>query len=191
MTMTLTTRTSTWSLLLWQTHSWKSFSNVFSTQKIGLDTYSICTVLMEAQTSCPCVWLRDYKAQLFRFYIFSLDLVMKQGVVMTEVLSHQWEYFHGQLIVALAASSRDATFLGVCKGKSWCRKLGQPWWGTQGEIMLARLWPRTCPLTTSLLPSSTFLILVKRNHFVFKFLLYSNTLWIPDKWYQKSVRQSF
>ena len=65
---------------------------------------------MEAQTSCPCVWLRDYKAQLFRFYIFSLDLVMKQGVVMTEVLSHQWEYFHGQLIVA--ASSRDATFLG-------------------------------------------------------------------------------
>ena len=44
---------------------------------------------MEAQTSCPCVWLRDYKAQLFRFYIFSLDLVMKQGVVMTEVLSHQ------------------------------------------------------------------------------------------------------
>ncbi len=62
---------------------------MFSPQKIGLDTYSICTVLMEAQTSCPCVWLRDYKAQLFRFYIFSLDLVMKQGVVMTEVLSHQ------------------------------------------------------------------------------------------------------
>ena len=90
-----------------------------------------------------------------------------------------------------AASSRDATFLGVCKGKSWCRKLGQPWWGTQGEIMLARLWPRTCPLTTSLLPSSTFLILVKRNYFAFKFLLYSNTetqkrlqkfrIWLSDQ----------
>ena len=90
-----------------------------------------------------------------------------------------------------AASSRDATFLGVCKGKSWCRKLGQPWWGTQGEIMLARLWPRTCPLTASLLPSSTFLILVKRNYFAFKFLLYSNTetqkrlqkfrIWLSDQ----------
>ena len=27
---------------------------------------------------------------------------------------------------------------------------------TQGEIMRARLWPRTCPLTTFRLPSSRF-----------------------------------
>ena len=69
-----------------------------------------------------------------------------------------------------AASSRDATFLGVCKGKSWCRKLGgQPWWGTQGEIMRARLWPRTCPLTTALLPTSIFFY-SERQHFVLKIL---------------------
>ena len=43
---------------------------------------------------------------------------------MTEKCYHISEYFHGQHHRAVAASSRDATFLGVSKGKSRCRKLG-------------------------------------------------------------------
>lgn len=45
------------------------------------------------------------------FLHISVDLVMKQRVVMTEVLSHQWEYFHGQLIVAVEQQQVQETRL--------------------------------------------------------------------------------